>query len=139
MVLLHTYYAFYKVQIFYHLRDIKVAIMPSGNPFKFAEAVQYKTGPSELRGQKGQHPPLNILGVISSIFDKCSILKHQIWPSNHTSHTKVYFNDFVLNVLCDNMGMIIFVLRGCGGCQRPKTSYLKAHSASSAYQRFTMK
>ena len=38
-VVLHTYYAFYKVQIFYHLRDIKVAIMPSGNPFKFAEAV----------------------------------------------------------------------------------------------------
>ena len=35
----HTHYAFYKVQIFYHLRDIKVAIMPSGNPFKFAEAV----------------------------------------------------------------------------------------------------
>ena len=25
------------------------------------------------------------------------------------------------------MGMIIFDLRGCGGCLRPKTSYLGAH------------
>ena len=28
---------------------------------------------------------------------------------------KVYFNEFVASALHDNMGMIIFVLRGCGG------------------------
>ena len=28
----------------------------------------------------------------------------------HTSHTKVYFNEFVANALRDNMGMIIFDL-----------------------------
>ena len=27
-----------------------------------------------------------------------------IWPSNHTSHTKVYFNEFVANSLRDNVG-----------------------------------
>ena len=27
-----------------------------------------------------------------------------------TSHTKVYFNEFVANALCDNMGMIMFDL-----------------------------
>ena len=31
------------------------------------------------------------------------------------NHTEVYFNEFVANVLRDNMGMIIFDLRGCGG------------------------
>ena len=29
---------------------------------------------------------------------------------------KKYFNEFVPNVLRDNIGMIIFDLRGCGGC-----------------------
>ena len=33
----------------------------------------------------------------------------------HTSHIKVYFNEFVANALRDNMGMIIFDLWGCGG------------------------
>ena len=28
---------------------------------------------------------------------------------------KSYFNEFVANALRDNMGMIIFDLRGCGG------------------------
>ena len=41
---------------------------------------------------------------ISSIFDKCLILLQTIWPSNHTSHTKVYFNEFVANALRDNIG-----------------------------------
>ena len=41
---------------------------------------------------------------ISSIFDKCSILLQTIWPSNHLSHTKVYFNEFVANALRDNIG-----------------------------------
>ena len=49
--------------------------------------------------------------------------------SIHTSQTKVDFNEFVANVLrgIDNMGMIIFDLPGCGGCQRPKTQYLGTH------------
>ena len=34
--------------------------------------------------------------------------------------------EFVVNALRDSMGMIIFDLQGCGGCQRPKTSYLGA-------------
>ena len=36
-------------------------------------------------------------------------------------HTKVYFNEFVTNVLCDNIGIDIFDLRGHGSCWRPKT------------------
>ena len=38
------------------------------------------------------------------------MLEQMIWPSNHTFHTKVYFNEFVANALLDNMGMIIFDL-----------------------------
>jgi hypothetical protein len=65
-----------------------------------------------------------IFSRFALIFDKCSILEQTIWPSNQTSHTKVYFNEFVANVLRDNMGMVIFDLKGCGGFLRPKTSYL---------------
>ena len=39
---------------------------------------------------------------------------------NHTSHTKVYFNEFVTNVLRDNIGLAIFDLRGHGGSWRQK-------------------
>jgi hypothetical protein len=46
---------------------------------------------------------LNYVRSISSIFDKCSILLYTIWPSNHTSHTKVYFNEFVANALQDKI------------------------------------
>ena len=75
------------------------------------------------------------------------VLEQTIWRSNLKSHTKVYFNEIVANALRDNIGMIIFDLRGYGGCKRPKT-YLNAHfgtltqclvhptvhcSASSAY------
>ena len=42
-------------------------------------------------------------------------------PPNHTSYTKVQFNKFVANVLHDNIGIVIFDLRGHGGCWRPKT------------------
>ena len=28
-------------------------------------------------------------------------------PWNHTSHTQVYFNEFVANTLCDNIGIVI--------------------------------
>ena len=48
--------------------------------------------------------------AISSIFDKCSILEQTIWPSNHTSHTKVYFNEFVSNALHENIGIVNFDL-----------------------------
>ena len=34
---------------------------------------------------------------------------------------KFYFNEFVANVLHDNIGILIFDLRGHGGCWRPKT------------------
>ena len=40
-----------------------------------------------------------------------------IWLRNHTSHTKVYFNEFVANVLRDNIG--IEVMEVVGGQKRP--------------------
>ena len=42
--------------------------------------------------------------IISSIFDNCSMLEQTIWPSNHASHTNVYFNEFVANALGDIIG-----------------------------------
>ena len=50
------------------------------------------------------------------------MFKQTIWPSNHTSHTKLYFNEFVANVLRDNIGIVIFDLWGHEGCWRPKTT-----------------
>ena len=47
---------------------------------------------------------IHVFNSILSIFDKCSILLLTIWPSNHTSHTKVYFNEFVANALHGNIG-----------------------------------
>ena len=41
---------------------------------------------------------------ISSIFDKCSMLEQTQSQPNHTSKTKVYFNEFVANALRDNIG-----------------------------------
>ena len=32
------------------------------------------------------------------------MVQQTIWLRNHTSHTKVYFNEFVANVLRDDMG-----------------------------------
>ena len=43
-------------------------------------------------------------------------LEQTIWLWNHTSHTKFYFNEFVANALCDNIGMMIFDLQGYRGC-----------------------
>ena len=41
---------------------------------------------------------------ISSIFDKYSMLQQtQSWP-NHTSYINLYVNEFVANVLRDNIG-----------------------------------
>ena len=75
-----------------------------------------------------------------------------IWLWNHTSHTKVYFYEIVANVLRDNMGMIIFDLRGCEGCAVRDKNIISRHtlwhfnskfnsclSPSSAYPRFTKK
>ena len=80
------------------------------------------------------------------------MLEQTIWLWNHTSHTKVYFNEFVPNVLRDNMGMIIFDLQVFEGFEMPKASYVSGctlwHfnstfssplSTSSAYKRFTKK
>ena len=39
-----------------------------------------------------EHSCQNVVWI-SSIFDKCSILEQMIWLWNHTSHTKVYFNE----------------------------------------------
>ena len=44
------------------------------------------------------------IGSILSIIEGCSMVQQTIWPSNHTSHTKVYFNELVANALPDNMG-----------------------------------
>ena len=56
------------------------------------------------------------------IIQRCSMLKQTIWHSNHTSHKKKWFYEFVANVLRDNIGILIFDLRAHGGCWRPKTS-----------------
>ena len=42
--------------------------------------------------------------IILLIIEGCSMVQQTIWPRNHTSHTKVYFNEFVANVLRDDMG-----------------------------------
>jgi hypothetical protein len=38
------------------------------------------------------------------------------WYRFVTSHTKVYFKEFVANVLRYDIGIVIFYLRGLGGC-----------------------
>ena len=57
--------------------------------------------------------------IILLIIQGCSILKQTIWPRNHTSHRKIYFYEFVANVLCDDIGILIFEIHR--GCQLPKT------------------
>ena len=47
---------------------------------------------------------------ISLIIQRCSMVKQTIWQSNRASHTKFYFNEFVANVLRDNIGTVIFDL-----------------------------
>ena len=54
--------------------------------------------------------------AILLIIQRCSMVKQMIWQSNHASHTKVYFNEFVANVMRDDIGIVIFDLRGHGGC-----------------------
>ena len=38
------------------------------------------------------------------------MVQQTIWPRNHTSHTKVYFNEFVANVLRDDIGIVMYDL-----------------------------
>ena len=33
------------------------------------------------------------------------MVKQTIWQSNRASHTKIDFNEFVANALCDNIGL----------------------------------
>ena len=44
------------------------------------------------------------------------VLSYPASRPNHTSYRKFYFNEFVENVLHDNMGTTTFVLQDCGGC-----------------------
>ena len=61
--------------------------------------------------------------VISSIL---LIILRSVWVGTEslmaklTSYRKFHFNEFVANVLPDNIGIGIFDLRGHGGCWRPK-------------------
>ena len=81
------------------------------------------------------------------IFESLGVLRLLSYPAshpNHTSYRKFYFNEFVANVLPDNMCKIIFEFRGCGGCQMPKkdrtlwhfnSTFSSSYSASFAYQK----
>jgi hypothetical protein len=54
--------------------------------------------------------------IILLIIEGCSMVQQTIWPRNHTSHIKVYFNEVFANVLRDDIGIVMFDLRGHGGC-----------------------
>ena len=45
-----------------------------------------------------------LMGLISLLFDKCSMLLHIQSHLNHTSYRNYHFNEFVANALCDNIG-----------------------------------
>ena len=49
---------------------------------------------------------LGVTICISSILDKCSMLERTQSQPNHTSKTKVYFNEFVANIQSDNIGSV---------------------------------
>ena len=40
---------------------------------------------------------------------------------------KVYFNEFVTNVLLDDIGIVTFDIRGHGGCQKAPLGRQKRH------------
>ena len=56
-----------------------------------------------------------LFSIISLIIQGCSMVYYSIWPRNHTSHQKFYFNEFVANVMRDVIGIVIFDLKGHGG------------------------
>ena len=47
---------------------------------------------------------------ISLIIQRCSMVKQMIWQSNRASLTKLYFNEFVANVLRGKIGIVNFDL-----------------------------
>ena len=62
-------------------------------------------------------PWLSCLFTENILMDEpCTYYIYTIWLWNHTSHTKLYFNEFVANALRDNMGIDIFDLRPHEGC-----------------------
>ena len=65
------------------------------------------------------------------------MVQQTIWPRNHTSHTKVYFNEFVANVLRDDMGLKISHLRKKGlflaAAATPKKHMVDMYSSPSTY------
>ena len=80
----------------------------SFNPVEFEPQRQQQQF-SRQRPSGNLYYYLNRIGVLW-------VLLYPASCPNHTSYRKIYFNEFVANVLCDNMGIIIFDLRGCGGC-----------------------
>ena len=48
--------------------------------------------------------------TILLIIQRCSMVKQTIWPPNHTSHKKNYFNESVANALRGNIGIVNFGL-----------------------------
>ena len=84
--------------------------------------------------------------LISSIFDKCSILEQMIWLWNHASHTKVHFNECVANVGHNHLGPPrLWRLLEAKNIISWRTlwhfnsTFGSSLSASSAYLRFTIK
>ena len=55
------------------------------------------------------------------------MVKQTIWQSNRASHTKLYFNEFVANVLRDNMGMIILTSKVVEAV-RDQKHHISAHT-----------
>ena len=55
------------------------------------------------------------------------MLLQTIWLCNHTSHTEVYFNEFVANTFRDNIGIVNFDLRGYRGSVIEQKTNLRAH------------
>ena len=75
---------------------------------------QHERGSLKVRNYyKLKCPSLGISSIFNLAIDDLAV--------KPTSHTKVYFNEFIANVLRDNIGIVIFDLRGHGGCWRPKT------------------
>ena len=68
----------------------------------YCRCVMHPSGSLDYRNKINSMTSLLELSVseiiILLIIQRCSILKQTIWHSNHTSHTKLYFNEFVANV-----------------------------------------
>ena len=97
----------------------------------------------------GQEKSQKLLNVGPMFIPDHRVLWILLYPAsrpNHTSYRKFYFNEFVANVLRDNIDMIISeVVEAIKGIISRRTllnfnsTLVSSHSASSAYQRFTKK